>query len=157
MSGTAKTAWDRRVPWMFVAFFAAIAIIDAGLVTIAVRTGTGTVTEQAYEKGLDYNRTLEAAARQAAEGWQGAIGLEGRRLSFALKDRDGGPVRGAAVRAEIVRPVAAGRDFGLPLREAAPGVYEAETDFPLPGQWNVRIYASWQDRHYQQARTFTVP
>ena len=61
----------------------------------ALESFGGLETEQAYLKGLDYNRTLEAAAAQRERGWQveleqepGSAGAGQDRLGdLALLDR----------------------------------------------------------------------
>lgn len=147
---------DKWIPWLFVLFFVVIAIVDGAFATIAIKTKPGLVTENAFEKGLSYNKTLEAAQAQEKLGWQGDVALEGDRLVFRLKDGDGILLQGAKITARIVRPVQNGYDFEAPLAETAPGVYESEIHFPLKGQWGVRVFAQWQDKHYQSAKTLMV-
>lgn len=57
---------SKRSPWPYaiVMFFIMLALFDAYIVSQALRTRTGTVTEQPYEDGLRYERTI--LARQAA-------------------------------------------------------------------------------------------
>ena len=50
-----------RIPLYFVMFFITLAILDSFFVYIALSTHNGVVTENAYEKGLNYNRTIEQA------------------------------------------------------------------------------------------------
>ena len=113
---------DRWIPWMFVAFFVVIAMVDAVFVTFAIKTRPGTVTEQAYEKGLAYNATLDAAEKQKALGWTDVTTYEDGILSFTLKDKDGKPLSGAEVTAKITRPVAEGYDSTVKLAQTGEGV-----------------------------------
>jgi len=57
-------------PWVFFAMFAVIIAVNGVMVAFAFGTWTGLETDGAYEKGLSYNDTLEAARRQAALGWR---------------------------------------------------------------------------------------
>ncbi len=147
---------DKWIPWYFVAFFVLLAIIDGIFVTIATKTHSGSVTEQAYQKGLQYNNTITAAQRQEKLGWQGAILFAGDRLQFSLKDHESQPLTGAEVTAYISRPTQSGYDFTINLEETVPGSYSAVADFPLKGQWDVRMAAQWQQQHYQQHRRIVV-
>lgn len=142
---------------MVVAFFAVFIVVDAVMVTLAVKTQTGVVTEQAYEKGLAFNQTLKGAAEQEKLGWAGKIEVAGDRLTFLLQDRQGNPINGARVNAEITRPVQAGYDFSVPLEETTPYGYGTVVAFPLKGEWKIRVYATWQDKTYQSSQTVLVP
>lgn len=148
---------DKWIPWMFVLFFVVIAVLDGIFVTLAVRTHTGTVSDRAYEDGLAYNDTLDRAEKMAALGWSADIALDGGALVLTLKDKDGAPLDGAEAVAKLTRPVQDGIDFETVLQGVGSGVYRAPVSFPLPGQWQVRIFASWQGRLYQHSRTIMVP
>lgn len=148
---------DRWIPWMFVAFFLTFISVDAVMVTLAVRTHPGLVTEGAYEKGLAYNHTLDEAARQKEWGWHNTIQLENRNLIFSLSDKQSSPIKGAVVSARITRPVQDGHDFTINLTESPHHTYEAELPLPMPGEWNVRIFAKWQNRQYQASQTVLAP
>lgn len=56
-------------PWLFVAGMLIVVAVNAVLLTLAIGTFPGLTTEDAYRKGLAYNRTLAAADAQAARGW----------------------------------------------------------------------------------------
>ena len=55
----------RHVWWYFVAFFGFIAAVNAAMVTIAIRTHSGVVSEHPYEEGLAYNAVVHAEKMQA--------------------------------------------------------------------------------------------
>lgn len=148
---------DKYIPWMIVAFFLVVAAVDAVFVTLAVRTHTGVVTEQAYEKGLDYNKAIEASAAQSAMGWTGEIAFKADTLSFDLKDKDGNGIEGAVVEASIRRPVTKGYDRDIALADKGLGLYQAPLSLPLKGQWEVRVYASANGQDFQSDLVFSVP
>jgi nitrogen fixation protein FixH len=149
---------DRFIPWIFVAAFALLVVIDGFLVYIAVSTQTGVVTEQAYEHGLAYNGYLAEDEAQKARGWAGEVKLEeSGQLAFFLKGREGEPLEGAQVEAHIMRPAVAGQDFAVQLTETAPGRYEATPQFPTHGLWEVRISATWQNQPFRISRDVITP
>lgn len=152
---------DKWIPWFFVLFFVVIAVLDGIFVTLAVTTHTGTVTELPYKQGIAYNETLKQAEDQQALGWQAEIDLiDNREIAVNLRDQAQKPLTGAAILAKVTRPVQDGYDFELPLIEReverGDGIYSATADFPLPGQWHIRIFVTWQDTPYQSSRMIMV-
>ena len=59
---------DRIIPLYFVAFFVFIAIMDGIFVYLATTTHSGVVTENAYQKGLNYNQYITAYDQQEMLG-----------------------------------------------------------------------------------------
>lgn len=148
---------DKYIPWYFVIAFVLLFALETVLVTTAVKTHPGVVTEKAYEHGLAYNQFIAEQEAQEARGWQGSLHLSGKLLRFELQGRDGAPLTGATVEAEIIRPVGVAYDFTADLKETSPGVYEAELAFPQPGQWKIGVQASWQNQPYRLQQTVFVP
>lgn len=144
-------------PWVFFAMFAVVLTANGILVYFAFSTWTGLETQGAYEKGLTYNRTLEAARRQAALGWQVEIAVEPKDaekvwLEARFRDRDDRPLRLHAVAARLVRPTHSGHDLVVPLTKLQTGRYGTEITPPLPGQWDVRVRAEHDGGTYQVTR-----
>jgi len=148
---------DRFIPWYFVLFFVVIAMVDATFVTIAVKTKTGTMTGNTYQRGLDYDQVLAKVAEQNALGWQGEIEFFGKSdLRFDLTDKSGKALSGAIVKARMLRPVQEGNDFEVELHPDGRGGFGAKVDFPFPGLWDVNVEAVWQSHHYYLMKTITV-
>jgi nitrogen fixation protein FixH len=148
-------------PWVFFAMFAVVLAANGVMVVFAYSSWTGLETQGAYEKGLAYNETLAAAREQAALGWQVGItlapgGAGQLRLEATFRDRNGRPLRLTAVTARLIRPTHSGHDLVLPLAELESGRYGAETIFPLPGQWDVRVRAEHAGGSYQATRRVVV-
>lgn len=148
---------DRFIPWLVVLFFLVFMSVDAVMVTLALRTHSGVVTEQAYEKGLAYNSTLTAAQQQAETGWTHEIRMEGRTLRFTLRDAQGRAARDAAMIVKIQRTVKSGNDFIVVMHPVTgQDYYEAALDVPMKGAWQVRVFATWQSKQYQAGQIFTI-
>lgn len=133
---------DKYIPWLFVAFFG----LQAGLYTwfahIAHSSYPGVVSERPYDKGVKYNEVIADADRQAALKWKLSLALEpNKTVTLDALDRDGKPLQGLAILLWVTRPVSAGMDQALNLRETAPGHYEAAVRFPVPGLWALRAEA----------------
>ena len=140
---------DRYIPWFFVLFFLVFMILDGIFVYIAVYTHTGVVTEKAYEKGLDYDAFLEKAEKQKASGVLLTTTYENDLFRLVLRDADGQPMDGAAVKALFFRPVSDGHDFSVSLTSSGDGVYSTEGRPPMPGAWTVKVEAEWKTQIFR--------
>lgn len=148
---------DKYIPWLVVLFFLTFMTVDAFMVTVAIRTQTGLVTENAYEKGLAYNQTIAAARQQETLGWSNEISIKNNRLIFLLSDTSGLPISGAQVKAKIIREVQAGYDLEIPLVETSRHSYEADIKFPMPGEWTIRVFSIARDHPYQVSSKIMAP
>lgn len=139
-------------PWIFVAGFAIVLVVNATMIFFATTTFNGLETADPYEKGVAYNKEIAAADAQAALGWSGEFIVadvrpaaeEGRQATvrFRVLAKDGSPVDGLTVTAELRRPTKAGMDQKVDLLPAAPGEYSAVVTVPLAGLWDVRVVSS---------------
>jgi nitrogen fixation protein FixH len=141
----------KRVWWYFVAFFGFVAVVNAAMVTLAIRTHSGIVTEHPYEKGLAYNQVVDAEKEQAALGWRGAIDYKNGVLRFVLHDKENVPIPPEKAEASITRPTQQGMDFTVELKGA-----ETALKFPVNGLWEVRVDAEHKGVHYQQSKRIVV-
>jgi len=149
----------RRVAFYFVAFFGVVAAMDAFMVTSALRTHSGLVTDHAYEKGLAYNEVVKASNAQEKLGWKGELELRHAKnagapstIIFILKDERGAPIAFDRAVATITRPTKQGMDFTLELKGE-----ETPATFPASGVWEMRVDAKTREQHYQQSKRFVVP
>jgi nitrogen fixation protein FixH len=141
----------RRVWWYFVAFFGFIAAVNAVMVTLAIRTHSGVVTEHPYEKGLAYNQVVDAENKQEALGWKGVIDYKNSVLNFKLLNKNNQPLALEKTTATITRPTQQGMDFMVELKGAKTSI-----DFPAKGLWEVRVDAMHDGVHYQQSKRIVV-
>lgn len=148
---------DKWIPWYFVAFFVVLAILDGIFVYIATSTHTGVVTDEAYQRGLDYNDTIAAAEAQVALGWSGTVELRNGQLVGVLSDANGRAMVGARAQAHFFRPTQDGSDFSVSLSEVSDGRYVSPVINAVPGQWDVRIFVEWKQKQFQTAERIVVP
>ncbi|HWA42196.1 MAG TPA: FixH family protein [Hypericibacter adhaerens] len=137
---------SRWIPWAFVAFFVALVVIQGVMAWIAVESFGGLTAEDAYQRGITYNRTLAAKDAETALGWQVAVGwtadksAPGKgRLELRVMDGLGQPLQGAQVAARLRRPVGPENTLQATLVAGDPGVYSADLTLPLKGQWDVDL------------------
>lgn len=139
-----------RIPWIIAGGFGVVLAVNAVMVYVAATTWPGIAVNRAYDKGLTYNRNLEAAARQEALGWTASIETEladslAGTVRVTIVDATGVPLHRAAAALSFERPTHEGYDFAVPLTPEGDGVYTAPFIAPLPGLWDVRLIASRGD------------
>lgn len=136
----------------FIAFFGVIVLVNSIFITNALRTHSGVVTDQPYEKGLAFNTMAEAAKNQP-KLQQTALYQDGV-LKWSLQDVAGIPVT-ADVTATLVWPVRKGFDHQVNLQASeSAGIYQTVLDLPKKGQWSAHLKASWQGQSFQTRYTF---
>jgi nitrogen fixation protein FixH len=146
---------------LFVAGFLLVIAVNGALIFFAEDTFSGLETDNAYERGLDYNRALAGEAAQERLGWHAQAAIsEGtdahRTLLVLLADRDGRPLQGLTLEAYLVRPSSAGMDLRLTPGPTGDGAYAAEFTLPAPGQWDLRLVAWRGDVAWQQTERLFV-
>ena len=129
----------RHVLFALLGAFGVVLAVNGAFLFLALSSYPG-ATERAFAQGLGHDAALGARAAQAALGWTTALDFDARSgaLSFRAADALGRPVTGAAVTAELRRPVHAAADRSIVLSETAPGRYAAETGLAA-GQWDLRL------------------
>ena len=153
---------DRWIPWYFVMFFAVVFSVLGGMVYMALHTYTGVTTKNSYEKGLAYNKAIEAEAQQEALGWRGELRLTPdaageARVDFSLRDADGKPIEKADVKLMMVRPTRDGMDQSTVMQMAADGHYTVAIHLPAQGLWEARLAVMAQGKNYQMTKRVVVP
>jgi nitrogen fixation protein FixH len=152
----------RWIPWVFVAFFALVILVNATLVFFAFDSWTGLSVDNAYARGLAYNRTLAEARARDALGWRLDVEFrpeaEGRgHLAAILSDRSGAALSGAKVHARLIRPTHAGHDVEVPLADLGDGRYGAGIALSLSGQWELRLRATLNGHTTSVEQRIEVP
>jgi nitrogen fixation protein FixH len=144
---------DRRrgrfVPWVIAAFFLSFMIPLICFTVIAFRHQPSEVTPQAYEKGLAYNQTLEAAAAQKALGWQVTLSHADGRLSVLARDAKGAPLDSGQVEVWLIHPAQKALDRHLVLTPEGQGVYATAAALPSPSVWTAHITVQVADQQMQ--------
>jgi nitrogen fixation protein FixH len=123
-------------------FFGVMLAVNMLFLFLALSTFNGGQGGKAYQTGLEYNRTIEAARVQEALGWSHRLETPGAgRIVVTLSEGSGAPVAGLALSGEIGRPVADKFTRPLAFSEMRPGIYAAEAGELDPGNWVVSLAA----------------
>ena len=127
----------RAVLAMFVTGFGIIIAVNLVLAVSAVRTFPGLEVANSYVASQDFD--LRRAAQDRL-GWQVAAEYVPGRLSLALTNRDGTPIRPADIALHLGRPTEQADDLTATLDEAL------GADLVLaPGRWRLDVSATAPD------------
>ncbi len=133
----------------FLAFFLTIFTANGIMTYYALGTWQGVQTEDAYVKGLNYNRQIEQAEQQYSSQWKLAFDQlpklqNGDRVVVSLAhptyDKDV-----VSVSSAFVRPVERGYDFDVALTHEGNQLYAAPVNFPLKGNWKAEVTVTFSD------------
>lgn len=153
-------------PWTFVAAMLIVIAVNAVMISYAIDTFPGLDTENAYQKGIDYNHTLAAAREQEARGWRAEIEFKTARepgsertgdLIVSLTDRDGAPLPDLSVTTVFLRPTHTAEDFTVALDRRDTTHYGASVTLPHAGQWDAWVRASGPAGEFQTTQRIFVP
>jgi nitrogen fixation protein FixH len=113
----------------FVAFFLAVAAINAIMIRFAVATFGGVETESAYKAGLAFKAESAAAVAQEARGWKVDTRIEqggqGVVVFVSVHDAAGLVVPHLVAELGLAHPADKRRDLAMAVSETSPGVFRA--------------------------------
>lgn len=138
----ASVAW----PLAIVSLLALNVLVVAVTVVSANSDPSSSIESNYYEKAVHWDQTAAEAAQSARLGWTCKIRLVGAQsasnpgaLDIVLADRNGAPVDGAVVHAEIFHNARAADRTELALSPLASGAYSGAVTAMRPGLWHVNL------------------
>lgn len=132
-------------------------LLDGIFVYFAHQTYTGPYTENAFQKGLDFDKINQQSIYQQQTAWHAEIAVQDDRITLHLTDPDGRNISDAKVLAKVVRPATNRYDQVLELKAQGDGFYNCDFVFPAPGQWEIRVKASYQDQEFITSKRVMIP
>jgi nitrogen fixation protein FixH len=130
---------------VLLAFFGVTIAVNVVFTMYAIDTFSGEDVSRPYLRGLEYNRTLETRAAQAALGWKAQVDAardrDGVALTANVSDRDGNPKSTLAVELTLRRPTDASLDRIVSLNAVGNGMYRTVTGDLAPGAWDIILRA----------------
>lgn len=150
--------YGKKVLLSFILFFLTFIIVDAIFAYISIKTNPGVAVEQAYEKGLNYNQTLEEAEEQSKLGWNVELQYLAQKsqISLNLTDKNNKPITGAKISFNLSRPLQAGFESSLQANQAGAGLYLAEAKFPMKGNWQVDAIVEVSGKKFYKSEKIIV-
>lgn len=149
------------IPWIFVAFFAAVIAVNCVMLYYSLSTFNGLQTEDHFIKGIKYNQDLAGARAQAERAWKVDLAFTSDepgkgRVTLDLRDKNGNLLKGSKVRVKFIRPTVQGFDRTIAPEYAGDGRYVAAVDLPLPGVWDMRLAIDHPTGDYQDQQRIWV-
>jgi nitrogen fixation protein FixH len=140
-----KEVTGRMVLVCLVAFFVAVAGVNAVMIRAAVSTFGGVETESAYQAGLAFARETAAVAAQDALRWQVkakvSAAVDATLVELVATDAGGRPLTGLQAFARLAHPTDKRADHVFELHETAPGRFQGTAGAAV-GQWAFEIELS---------------
>ena len=138
---------DRVIPGLFIAFFVALACLEAGLIAVSVRCFTGLSESDPYRRGLTYNRTLEARARDLALGLRVDIsyaptGPLSGDVAIAVRDNGDAPLASPVITAAAHRITDKPKVVPIVLHPERSAFVRGSLSASEPGRWFIKVRIS---------------
>ncbi len=131
---------------IIVAFFTVVVGVNMVMARFALSTFGGTVVDNSYVASQKYNKWLEQARDQQANGWNVSPVVRfgnKARLSITGTNRTGS--QGATVVALAEHPVGRAEPFEISFVEDRPGEYLSTQIVPA-GRWKLKLLISRADK-----------
>ncbi|NTU67515.1 MAG: FixH family protein [Chlorobiaceae bacterium] len=124
----------------FIAAIFALFLIAMGCgIFFAYRNAEGLVEANYYERGSSWFQAKAEERRMGLEVAGPALLATGKNeVKFVLTEH-GRPLRDAGVKLFVGNVSSKAQDFSSPMRETAPGIYEASAVVPAKGKWLMRM------------------
>ncbi len=126
--------------------FAVVVGINGYFILAAERTYPGEDVNRPYLQGLEYNRVLDARARQTALGWHatiaGARDAQGAAIIVVtLAGRSGAPLTGLPLNGILRHPMDEELDRAIVFAGKGDGTYVGRAAHAGAGRWDVVVTA----------------
>ena len=144
----------REISIIMMFFFFAI-IVNAIFIIISSRSHPGIVTNNPYQKGMNYNKVLAEQTIQDNLNYHIETSLDKSTscLSVYLNDKETKAIDDAIIHLKMVRPTNDGQDLELQVPHVKGNLYQECIKFPQPGQWHLRLHIAHGNNHlYHQEK-----
>ena len=151
---TALASRSRYIPWLFVAGFAIVIVVNATMIWFAVDSFSGLYTPKPRDRGLHYDEVVAEQKARDALGWriEAQWRAEERRLDIAVFDAASQPLAGARVFVELVRPVEKRPPLAVAMEAADIGRFAGRIELPERGNWDLDIVVERGGERYALTR-----
>ncbi len=144
-----KNSSALKNPWVigWVGMILIVLTANVVMMTIAYKTSPGLVTEDYYDRGKNYDKTVAKRAAETALNWKTELLVPDdirvnspARYQVLAEDDKGRPLSAEKVSLFAFRPSDANADFSVTMKEDESGNrYSGSVSFPLPGVWDIIV------------------
>lgn len=128
----------RHMAALVVGFFLVVIAVNLVMARFALSTFGGTVVDNSYVAGQQFNGWLEKAEAQKRLGWTAGVERTADGTVMVAAERAGVPLAGALVTGVARHPVGRAPDIALRFEAADDGRYRSDQALP-EGRWQVRL------------------
>lgn len=146
----------KPVPFVIIAFYLTFIVGFFIFVAIAFQNPPQLVTDQAYEKGLNYNQTLKKSEEIKLLGYRLSADVKDKNLTVTFTDKTGAPVKDAHLTAWFIHPQMKSLDQKLPLAQNSNGTYRASVADLKQGRWTLTLVADHLGKEVQATQTLII-
>jgi nitrogen fixation protein FixH len=146
----------KRILYYFIAFFLVIIVVNVIFIKSALNSHTGVITKNAYEKGLEYNKTIQTVDAQTHLGWHTDFKIDNHHAALRLFGKYQKPINHAKITLFIKDITSDKHDFSVPLTFVKDGLYQNVINFSRKGQWDIRIAILWEHQSLQIHKQVTI-
>jgi len=137
---------------MIVGFFAVVVAVNLVMAQFALSTFSGTVVDNSYVASQKYNKWLEQARHQQANGWTVSPAVrKAGKASIAITTTDGSALLGATMVAIAEHPIGQSESFEVSFTQAGAGDYQSVQTLPA-GRWKLKIIITQDDKNMRVVR-----
>lgn len=161
MNISQKNSEAFKNPWVWagLAFLCTFVSMNIFFIYQAFSSPPNLVLENFYERGRTYDDMQDRLARERELGWSGLImapadsqtGVE-QRWEVLIQDKAGETLQFDTVELFAYRPSDAREDFSVSMHAQENGVYAADINFTLPGNWDIIVEARRGDDEFAITR-----
>ncbi len=149
-----------KIPYIFFAFFGVVFAVNFFYIYLSRQNWRGVVTEDSYQKGVNYNSIIEFDKKQKKLGWKVTIKYQptAKNRATILVDvvtKEQKPLKSANVTIAFRRPTQEGFDFAQEMKFNGKS-YSADVAFPMKGQWDVDVAISKGEDVLHEAKRYVV-
>jgi nitrogen fixation protein FixH len=150
MSTSIASVRSNYIPWLFVAGFAIVFLVNGLMIWFAIDSFSGLYGNGARNRETNYNEVIAQQKARDALGWK--IETEWRtnedRLLVDITQADGSALPGAVVTGQLVRPAEKRPYLPLEFHELASGRFVAHVALPARGNWDLDILVATAGQNF---------
>ena len=159
---TNKVANHSKIPYIILIFFLLVLTVNVIYILIASKNWNGVAVQNYYNKGLNYNETLELAKQQDKLGWQilynftnSTSSKTSKKLTLTIYDIVNNEIKDAQIDIKFSRPSDQNLAF-IAQPTYKNERYEAEIDFIIVGKWHADFFIKRGDDIYRMKKKFII-
>jgi nitrogen fixation protein FixH len=161
---SASARRGRWIPWLFVAGFAVIIAVNATLIVYALRTFSGLVVENPYQKGLEYDTEKAQIDKQNKLGWQYLVVASPKaanpgqmEIELHWTDAARAPLDTLVLTGHLERPVENIPPLPVAFTAVGGGRYRSTVTLPERGAWDLYVTAARGSDRFEAAERLIMP